>query len=124
MENMERKKKKKNKFKLKECVNIVFFSLIRDAWFSQSAHRNQHTMKVSPFLLVSVGIFSAQKLPEPLNPRNAQDGDAAVAAEGLQQREVDLQSHIVLIVSCQDAQDHIIWISERDKEKSYSHLLH
>ena len=78
-----------------------------------SSYRNQHAMKVSPFVLVSVGIFSPQELPEPLDPRDPQDGDATVTAEGLQQGEVDLQRHVVLTVGCQDAQDHIIWVSEK-----------
>lgn len=28
---------------------------------------------------------------------------------------MDLQRHVVLIVTCQDAQDHIVWISEEEK---------
>lgn len=63
-------------------------------------------------LLVSVGIHGPQQLPEPLKPRDSQDGDAVVAAERLQQGEVDLQRHVVLIVRCQHAQDHAIGVSE------------
>lgn len=76
-------------------------------------HRNQHAVEVSALLLVSVCICSTQKVPEPLEPSNPQDVDARVAAEGLKQREVDLQGHIVLVVRSQDAQNHTLGISER-----------
>lgn len=87
-------------------------------------------MEVSALLLVSVGVHSAQKLPQPLNPRDPQDVDAAVAAEGLQQREVDLQRHVLLVVGRQDAQDHAVRISGETEgkireggEKNNKHLV-
>ncbi len=66
--------------------------------------------------LVSVGIHSTQQLPEPLDSRDSQDRKTTVAAEGLQQGEVDLQRNIVCIVRCQDAQDHTVWVSEEGGE--------
>lgn len=65
---------------------------------------------------VSVGIHSTQQLPEPLNAADPQDGNAAVAAEGLQQGEVDLQRHIVCIISCQNTQDHTVRVSGEEGE--------
>lgn len=49
---------------------------------------------------------------EPPQARNSEDGEAAVAAEGLQQGEVDLQGHVGRVVGRQDAQDHAVGISE------------
>lgn len=63
-------------------------------------------------LLVSVGVCAAQQLLEPRQARNSEDGEATLAAEGLEQGEVDLQSHVVRIVGRQDAQDHAVGVSE------------
>lgn len=63
-------------------------------------------------LLVSVSIRCAQQLLEPPQARNSEDGEAALTAEGLEQGEVDLQSHVVCIVSRQNAKDHTVGISE------------
>lgn len=49
----------------------------------ESTHRNEHAVKVSVLLLICVGMHCTQQLLEPLNPRDSQDGDANVAAEGL-----------------------------------------
>lgn len=83
---------------------------------AESTYRNQHAVEVAVLFLVSVGIHGSQQLLEPLNPRDSQDGDAAVTAEGLQQREVDLQRHIIFIIGCQDAEDHAVRISEEERE--------
>lgn len=73
-------------------------------------------MEVSELLLVSVGIRGPQQLLEPPDSRDPQDGEATVAAEGLQQGEVDLQRHVVRVVSRQDAQDHTVRVSEGGQE--------
>ncbi|TNN53309.1 hypothetical protein EYF80_036464 [Liparis tanakae] len=81
------------------------------------AYRHQHAVEVSELVLVPVvGVHGArcQQLPEPPHARDPQDGDAAVPAEGLQQREVDLQRHIVDAVQGvrrQNTQDHGVRVS-------------
>lgn len=74
-------------------------------------------MEVSELFLVSVGIRGSQQLLEPPDSRDPQDGEATVAAEGLQQGEVDLQRHVVRVVSGQDAQDHAVRVSEGGQEE-------
>lgn len=94
------------------------FQLYKSKLHTESTYRNQHAVKVAVFFLVLVGIHCSQQLVEPLNTRDSQDGDAAVAAERLQQGEVDLQSHIFLVVSCQDTQHHIVWFPEGRKAEN------
>ena len=57
-------------------------------------------------LLVSIGVQGDEGLLqqplEPVHPGDTEDGDAAVAAERLQQREMDLQRHVDLTVSRQN----------------------
>lgn len=65
-------------------------------------------------LLVPVGVLGSEQLLEPPHPGHPEDGDAIVTAEGLQQREVDLQSHVLLIVGRQDAQDHAVRVSNEE----------
>lgn len=63
-------------------------------------------------LLVPVGVRGAQQLLEPPQARNPEDGQAALAAEGLEQGEVDLQSHVVgVVVGRQHTKDHAVGIS-------------
>lgn len=79
-------------------------------YISASAHRYQHAVQVSVLLLVPVSVGAAQQLLEPPQARNPEDGEAALAAEGLEQGEVDLQGHVVRIVGRQDAEDHAVGI--------------
>lgn len=74
-------------------------------------------MQVAVLLLVSVGVRAAQQLLEPPQARNSEDGEAALAAEGLEQGEVDLQSHVVRIVGRQNAQHHAVGVSEGGHRK-------
>lgn len=74
-------------------------------------------MEVFSLVLVFIDICSSKKLMEPLNPWDLQDGDTTVAAEGLQQGEVDLQRHILFMVGCKDAQNHTVWIPKEKKKK-------
>lgn len=78
-------------------------------------------MQVSVLLLVSVAVRGAQQLLEPPQARNSEDGEAALAAEGLEQGEVDLQSHVVCIVGRQNAQDHAVGVSEEPTGKHVRH---
>lgn len=84
------------------------------SYITVSSHRYQYAVQVSVLLLVSVSVRGAQQLLEPPQARNSEDGEAALAAEGLEQGEVDLQSHVVCIVGRQNAKDHAVGISEED----------
>jgi len=55
----------------------------------------------------------AQQLREATHARDAHDVDVVGAAEGLQQREVDLQRHValVLLVRSQHAQNHAVRVA-------------
>lgn len=65
-------------------------------------------------LLASLLPWSSQDLGEAPGVVHAQDVDVILAAEGLDESEMDLQGDIlhVLVVCGQDAQHHVIWVSE------------
>lgn len=73
-------------------------------------------MEVSVLLLVSVGIHGgAQQLLEPPQSRHPQDGEVALTEKRLEQREVDLQSHIIRVVGRQHAQDNAVRVTAKNK---------
>lgn len=121
-------KNMKATLQLQHCMRIMCnntfppwpSSYITEGGRAESTYRNQHAVEVSVVFLVPVGIHGTQQLLEPLDSGDSQDGNAAVAAEGLQQGEVDLQRHVVCVVSsvsCQDAQDHAVWVSGGGRSK-------
>lgn len=81
----------------------------------ESAHRNQDAVKVPVLFLVSAGIPGAQQLLEPPQAQHLQDGQVVFAAEGLEQREVDLQRHVLHVVGRQHAQDPTVRVSARKR---------
>lgn len=81
---------------------------------AQFAHRDQETVQV-PGLGGALGLGRlAQQLCQALHSRHPHDVDVIVAAEGLNEREVDLQGDVVLLllVDGQEAQDHAVGIPE------------
>lgn len=86
-----------------------------EACHHESAHRNQDAVEVPVLFLVSVGIPGTQQLLEPPQPQHSQDGQVVFAAEGLEQREVDLQRHVLQVVGRQHAQDPAVWVSAGKK---------
>lgn len=88
----------------------------------ESAHRNQDAVEVPVLFLVSVGIPGAQQLLEPPQPQHPQDGQVVFTAEGLEQREVDLQRHVLQVVGRQHAQDPTVWVSARKKRREPDEL--
>lgn len=87
-------------------------------------------MEVPVLFLVSVGIPGVQQLLEPPQAQHSQDDHVVFAAEGLEQREVDLQRHVLQVVGRQHAQDPAVRVSARKRMKeenlmsSHHHLLH
>lgn len=79
----------------------------------ESAHRNQDAVEVPVLFLVSVGIPGAQQLLEPPQAQHSQNGQVIFAAEGLEQREMDLQCHVLQVIGRQHAQDPAVWVSAR-----------
>lgn len=65
--------------------------------------------------LVSVAVLGVllQQLSQPPHAGHPQDVDVVVAAESLQQREVDLQRDVIfiLLIGGEDAQDHAVRVS-------------
>lgn len=67
-------------------------------------------MQVSGLVAVAVGGLLLQQLSQPPHAGHPQDVDVVVAAESLQQREVDLQRDVIfiLLIGGQDAQNHAV----------------
>lgn len=72
-------------------------------------------MEISGFavIIVLLGAWLSDNLCQAPQPRHTQDVDVVLAAESLQQSEMDLKSDVVLVllVSGQDAQYHAVWIT-------------
>lgn len=81
-------------------------------------------MEVHRFTPTLFSTSSAQYFCQALGVVDSQDVDVILTAEGLNEGEVDLQGHIfhIFIISGQDAQHHIIRVSEGGgrKEKTCS----
>lgn len=70
-------------------------------------------MQVPRLVAVAVLGVLLQQLSQPPHAGHPQDVDVVVAAESLQQREVDLQRDVIfiLLISGEDAQDHAVRVS-------------
>lgn len=101
------------------------------------AYRDKDAVEVSGFCVVVVagaggtgaggevhGTRFSQDLREAPQAGHAEDIDVVLAAESLQQSEVDLQSNIVLVllVCGQHAQHHAVWIPARESGEPKSVL--
>lgn len=62
---------------------------------------------------------SAEDLCQTPGVVNSQDADVILTAECLDQGEVDLKGHVlyILVICSQDAQNHIIWISNDESNR-------
>lgn len=76
-------------------------------------------MEVHRFTPTLFSTSSAQYFCQALGVVDSQDVDVILTAEGLNEGEVDLQGHIfhIFIISGQDAQHHIIRVSEGGREE-------
>lgn len=102
----------------KRCYFVVYHSTVLS-----STHRHQNAVEILLIVLVLVAVCGgAQQLLEPTQPPHPQDGEVVLAEEGLQQREVDLQSHVVLVVSCQEAKDGAVRITAWETRGEHDHL--
>lgn len=59
---------------------------------------------------------SSQYLCQTLQVAHAQDVDVILAAESLDQGEMNLQSHVLLVVGGQQTQNHIVWVAKKKKK--------
>lgn len=64
----------------------------------------------------------AQQVLEPPQSPHPQDGEIVLVEEGLHQREVDLQSHVVCVVGRQQAQDRAVRIAAWGTKGEHDHL--
>ena len=76
-------------------------------------YSDQDAVQVPRLVAVAVVGSVLQQLGQPPHAGQPQDVDVVVAAERLQQREVDLQRDVVLVllVSGEDAQNHTVRVS-------------
>lgn len=80
-------------------------------------------MEILLLVLVLVAISGvAQKLLEPLQSPHPQDGKVVLVEKGLQQREVDLQSHVVRVLGRKQAKDRAVRIAAWETEGEHDHL--
>lgn len=72
-------------------------------------------MQVPGLVAVAVLGVLLQQLSQPPHAGHPQDVNVVVAAESLQQREVDLQRNVIFIflIGGEDAQDHTVRVSAR-----------
>lgn len=87
------------------------------------AHTYSDQDAVQVHLLASLLPLSSQDLGEAPGVVHAQDVDVILAAEGLDESEVDLQGDVlrVLVVGGQDAQHHVIRVSAKRQRRCYTH---
>lgn len=94
----------------------------------ERTYSDQDAVQVPGLVAVAVLGVLPQQLRQPPHAGHPQDVDVVVATESLQQREVDLQGDVVLVllVRGKDAEDHAVRISARNKTKqeSQSRRLH
>lgn len=102
-------------FSVKTCYGSVHSVRTLEACRHESAHRNQDAVEVP--VLFPVGIPGAQQLLESPQAQHSQDGQVVFAAEGLEQREVDLQRHVLQVVGRQHAQDPTVRVSARKRTR-------
>lgn len=74
-------------------------------------------------LLAPVHARAPEDVREAASVVHAQDVDVVLAAESLNEGEVNLKRHIlrIIVVSCQNAQHHVIWIPVHERWY-FSHL--
>lgn len=80
----------------------------------KNTYSYKYAVEVSRFVGVGVcGKRFAEHLRQSPHAGHAHYVDVDVAAEGLDEREVDLKRDVILVllVSSQDAQDYAVWIS-------------
>lgn len=74
----------------------------------RDTYGNQHAVQVHG---LPSRFAPTQDLGQPPHVAHAQDVDVVLAAEGLDQGEVDLQSHVLLlVVRGQQTQHHVVWV--------------
>lgn len=91
---------------------LFSFVLLYSIVCISATHRNQNAVEILLLVLVLVAVRGgAQQLLEPTQSPNPEDGEIVLVEEGLHQREVDLQSHVVCVVGRQQAQDRAVRIA-------------
>lgn len=89
-------------------------------WFRRDTYCDQHTVEVQRFTpaLFSTSSSSSQYLCQAPGVVDSQDVDVVLAAESLNEGEVDLQGHVfyVFVVGGEDAQDDIIRVPEEGRK--------
>lgn len=77
---------------------------------TNATYRNQDTVQVGRLALTPLS--SSQDLSQAPRVADAQDVDVVLAAEGLDEGEVNLQGHVfLLVVGSQQAQHHVVWVT-------------
>lgn len=78
---------------------------------------DEHAVQVQRFPAALLPSPSPQDLRQAVGVVDSQDVDVVLAAESLNEREVDLEGHVfdVVLVGGQDAQHHIVRVSEGQK---------
>lgn len=79
-----------------------------------TTYRHQDAVQVGGLALTPLG--SSQDLGQAPHVADAQDADVVLAAEGLDEGEVNLQGHVLLVVGRQQAQNHVVWVTAREGE--------
>lgn len=97
--------------------------LERLAWGgSGSTHRDEDAMQVSRRACL---VVSAHDRRQPLHVTHAHDVNVVLAAERLDQREMDLQRYVALIffISSQHAKGHIVRVPAEQMERTRSESM-
>lgn len=78
---------------------------------------DKDTVEVQRFSPTLLPVSSAQYFSQAPGVVDSQDVDVVLAAERLDEGEVDLQGHVldIFIIGGQDAQNHVIRVSERTR---------
>lgn len=77
---------------------------------TNATYRNQDAVQVGGLALTPFA--PAQDLGQARHVADAQDVDVVLAAEGLDEGEVNLQGHVLLlVVGGQQAQNHVVWVT-------------
>lgn len=80
-----------------------------------NTYRNQDAVQVDGLALTP--LCPSQDLGQAPHVADTQNVDVVLAAEGLDEGEVNLQSHVLLlVVGCQQAQNHVVWVTAKGGE--------
>lgn len=89
-------------------------NILQNHCVTNTTYRNQDAVQVGGLALTPFG--PAQDLGQAPHVADAQDGDVVLAAEGLDEGEVNLQGHVLLlVVGRQQAQNHVVWVTAKGR---------